>query len=147
METVNEEYGLDWNEYYSLGNEQVDNQHRELFNLVNSLIRSCDDGTDTVKLKETLLFLVNYAVLHFDDEEALQIKYNYPEYENHKKLHDEFKVVVIELVKRFNETGSSIELSKDVKKIVIKWLVKHIMDEDKKIGNYLRKLGEGGLEK
>jgi len=144
METENEEYGLDWNEYYSLGNEQVDNQHRELFNLVNNLIRSCDDGTDTAKLKETLLFLVNYAVLHFDDEEALQIKYNYPEYERHKKLHDEFKVVVIELVQRFNEIGSSVELSKDVKKIVIKWLVKHIMDEDKKIGNYLRKCGEWG---
>ena len=141
MEAINENVDLNWNDCYLLGNEKVDSQHKELFNLVNSLVHSCDNGTNTVKLKETLLFLVNYAVLHFDDEEALQIECGYPEYEKHKKMHDDFKVIVLSLVNRFSQSGSSVELSNDVRKIVVKWLVNHIMSEDKKIGDYLKRRG------
>jgi len=137
--TFNNEYdNLKWDEYYSLGNEKIDTQHRGLFDAVNKLIASCESGLDTAELNETLLFIVNYTVQHFDDEEALQIECNYPDYERHKGLHDEFKAVVINLVHRFSMTGSSDELCKDVKKIMIKWIVKHIMNEDKKIGNYLK---------
>jgi len=139
MGIVNENINLKWDDCYLLGNEKVDNQHKELFNLVNSLVQSCDSGTDTKKLKETLLFMVNYAVLHFDDEEALQIECNYPEYEKHKKMHDDFKNVVLGLVDRFSQSGSSAELSNDVKKIIVKWLVNHIMSEDKKIGDHLKR--------
>jgi len=81
--------------------------------------------------------LVNYTVQHFNDEEVLQIKCNYPEYEKHKQIHEDFKVTVTELIKRFNESGSSTNLCEDVKSIVIKWLVNHIMSEDKKISAYL----------
>jgi len=140
MITNNENNGLKWDDYYSLENEEIDKQHRGLFDLVNSLIISCDEGKDTEKIKETLLFLVNYTLQHFNDEEALQKECNYPEYENHKKLHDDFKAVVVNLVQRFSQTGSSVDLSKDVKKIVIKWLVKHIMNEDKKIGRHMKEI-------
>jgi len=138
MENINENVSLKWDDCYLLGNEKVDNQHKELFNLVNSLVRSCDSGEGTDKLKETLLFMINYTVLHFDDEEALQIECKYPDYEKHKKMHDDFKVVVLGLVDRFSNTGSSAELSSDVRKIIVKWLVNHIMTEDKKIGDFLR---------
>jgi len=137
MDNCNEDGGLQWNDWYLLGNEKIDIQHRELFDFANALIRSCDEGVDKEKLKETLLFLVNYAVLHFDDEEALQIECKYPEYKAHKKMHDDFKVVVLDLVNRFSESGSSVELGNDVKKIIIMWLINHIMQEDKKIGEYL----------
>jgi len=137
MITRNENNGLKWDDYYSLGNEKIDEQHRGLFDLVNSVIVSCDDGSDTITIKETLLFLADYTLQHFNVEEALQRECNYPEYEKHKKLHDDFKIVVIDLVHRFLNSGSSADLSKDIKKIVIKWLVKHIMNEDKKIGRYL----------
>jgi hemerythrin len=75
---MDESDGIKWNDSYLLGNELVDSQHMELFNLVNSLVNSCASGTDVIKLKNTLEFLVNYAVQHLDDEEALQLQYNYP---------------------------------------------------------------------
>ena len=134
----NETNVLKWDDYYSIGNEKIDEQHRGLFDLVNSLITSCDDGSDTETIKKTLLFLVDYTLQHFNDEETMQRECNYPEYENHKKLHDDFKIVVVDLVHRFSETGSSSELGKDIKKIVINWLFKHIMNEDKKISGYLK---------
>jgi len=101
-------------------------QHKKLFELVSNLICACIHGYDTEKLHETLNFLVNYTVQHFTDEEALQIEFKYPEYDKHKKLHEDFKVTVGGLVKVFKDNGSSVELSNNVNKIVVRWLVNHI---------------------
>lgn len=126
-----------WDEKFELGNELIDHQHKTLFELVNNLSSACEDGSDVEKLDETLSFLVNYTVKHFSDEEELQVKYKYPGYEAHKKIHDDFKMTVSSLVSDFHKSGSSTELSKNVNTIVIQWLVKHILGEDRKIGYYL----------
>ena len=133
-------YGLAWSEKFELQNEEVDSQHRRLFELLSELVAACMDGTDTVKLKETLDFLVDYTVKHFRDEEALQLRYNYPDYYNHRQLHETFKVTVAELVHKFERNGSSSELSNDVNKVIIHWLVGHIHNEDMKIGRYIRNI-------
>jgi hemerythrin-like metal-binding protein len=130
--------GIKWDDSLLLGNEQLDDQNRQLFEHVNSLVRACDEGMSTVKLKNTLDFLESYSVQHFKDEEALQVKNKYPHYERHKKMHDDFKLTVANFEKRFSNTGSSSELSKDVNKILVKWLIDHIMYEDKKVGVHLR---------
>jgi hemerythrin len=135
------EQGIAWKDEFNLGHEWVDMQHRRLFELVNGLVESCADGSDVAKLKGTLDFLVNYTIQHFDEEEALQLKYNYPEYEEHKRIHEDFKVTVGRLVEKFTENGSSAELSGDVNKIIVRWLVNHIRREDKKIGTYIKSLG------
>ena len=137
-------HGLAWKEDFNLGHDWVDMQHRRLFELVGGLVESCADGSDTAKLKSTLDFLVNYTVQHFQDEEDLQIKHNYPGYEGHKRIHDEFKVTVGGLVERFTKSGSSTELSSDVNKIVVRWLINHIQREDKRIGEHIRSLETSG---
>jgi hemerythrin len=130
--------GIAWKESYSLGNEQIDLQHKKLFELVDGLVNDCIDGIDAVKLQETLTFLANYTVRHFHFEEELQKQYEFPEYESHKQLHEDFKVTVGELMDRFKQNGSSTELSSDVNRIVVRWLVNHILREDKKIGVHIR---------
>jgi len=130
--------GFIWDDSYKLGNEKVDNQHRQLFDIVNSLVLSCTNGSSTEKIRHTLDFLVNYTVQHFNDEEALQIECNYPEYEMHKEIHENFKLKVVDLVNRFNESGCSSGLCNDIKTIVLKWLTNHILYEDKKIGEFIQ---------
>jgi len=133
-------YGIAWSEKYALGNKQVDSQHRRLFELLSDLVASCLNRTEVTKLKGTLDFLVNYTVQHFNDEEALQCKYDYPDFQRHKQLHEDFKVTVGGLVQKFDCNGSSIELCNDVNKIVVKWLINHIQQEDRKIGKHIRSL-------
>jgi len=132
-------HGVAWSENYSLGNEQLDVQHKQLFEFVSNLVSACIDGSSTEKLSETLDFLVNYAVRHFSDEEALQVQHSFPDYEKHKKMHDDFKVTVLELVDRFNNSASPTELNNDINKIVVRWLVNHIQREDKKIGDHIKR--------
>ena len=133
------EYGIAWKDKYTIGYEHVDNQHRELFQLLNDLVVACLEGNNTEKLKNTIDFLVDYTLKHFHDEEAIQIQWNYPEYKGHKQLHDDFKVTVTGIVQKYNENGSSLELCDEVNKIIVKWIVNHIQNEDKKIGDYIRK--------
>ncbi|MCL1975513.1 MAG: hemerythrin family protein [Firmicutes bacterium] len=132
--------GIAWKDEFRLGNDQVDEQHYQLFIQVGKIIESCADGSDMAKLRETLDFLIDYTIYHFNDEEALQLRYNYPDYERHKQLHEDFKVTALDLVKHYEESGSSAELSNDVNRIVVKWLINHIMREDKKIGEHIRNI-------
>ena len=132
--------GLAWKDSFTLGNEQVDLQHKKLFELLSEIVTACIDGSDTGKLKATLDFLVNYTVRHFHFEEELQLKYNYPEYEKHKQLHEEFTRTVGELVEKFHKNGSSTELSNAVNRTIVRWLINHIQREDKKIGDYIRSI-------
>ena len=131
-------YGLAWSEEFELGFERVDSQHRRLFELVKNLVIACTEGYDAKVLNETLDFLVEYTVQHFKNEEDVMLLYNYPEYEQHKQIHEDFKVVVGEKVQEFKNDGSSEELSNTVNKIIVRWLINHIQREDKKIGDYLR---------
>jgi len=137
-----QKYGIAWDDRLLLGNEQVDTQHKRLFELLNELVGQCLDGSNAEKLEETLDFLVNYTVSHFHDEESLQIQSKFPEYARHKQLHEDFKGTVGALTQRFMECGSSEELSNDVNKIVVRWLTGHIRQEDKKIGAHIRRAAE-----
>ena len=133
-----EQFNILWSKEYELGNDFVDSQHKRLFDLVNNIGKSCREGEDVIVLCQTLDFLLQYTVQHFSDEEALQLKHNFPEYEHHKKLHDDFEAAVIEKVTVFKEKGSTEDLLDTVNEIVITWLVNHILKEDMKIGAYIR---------
>jgi hemerythrin-like metal-binding protein len=134
------ERGIAWSDDLLTGNALVDMQHQRLFERVSDLVHSCEDGSGAGKLKEILDFLVVHTVRHFADEEALQLEYDYPGYEEHKMLHDNFKTTVGDLVQRFTEIGSSAELSDDVNRIVVKWLVDHIQHEDRRISEHIRRV-------
>jgi len=133
-----EQFVIAWSEDYELGNSFVDSQHKRLFELVGNIGKYCHDGSDINTLSETLDFLLQYTAQHFHDEEAMQIKYNFPEYEYHKKLHEEFEATVGEKVSEFKKIGSTKNLSDTVNEFVITWLVNHILKEDMKIGAYIK---------
>jgi len=126
-----------WSKELEIGNETIDMQHKKLIEKFNVLMSACADGRGRDELESSLDFLCEYTVQHFSDEEALQRKINYPEYEKHKQLHDDFKVRVTNLVDQFKQEGPSsaivIRLSTDVGE----WLIKHIKREDAKFASYL----------
>jgi hemerythrin len=130
--------GLVWDKKFELGNEQVDRQHKSLCDMANNLIRQCEQHKTAETVQETISFLVDYTVYHFNSEEALQIEIGFPGYEDHKKLHDDFKDTVGDLVQKYKKNGSSDELSADIRETVIKWLTDHMQNEDAKIGDHMR---------
>jgi len=148
MKNVHElEHGLAWDDSLLTGNAMVDMQHQKIFERVSELVRFCEEGRDKAELYDTIMFLINYAIRHFTDEEALQLEYGYPAYYMHKQKHEEFKVKVRELVRRFEENGSSDELSDDVNRIMARWLVDHIQHEDKRVSEHIRNITDAALNR
>ena len=130
--------GLLWSRRYELGNIEVDRQHKNLFDMINNLERQCEQGKTAGYLQETLTFLTEYVVFHFNSEEAYQIGIDYPGYEEHSHIHNKFKVTIENLVQRFTENTSSDELLNEIHVTVMPWLSNHIKTEDMKIADYIR---------
>ena len=126
-----------WKDSYRLGHEQVDMQHKEIFEIVYILNNACVDGSGKAKLQETLRFLETYTIQHFYYEEELQLRYSFPEYDNHKKMHGAFAKTVDEVKSIFSENGSSVELSRRLNESLLSWLIHHIQREDTKIGKHI----------
>ena len=84
-----------WKERYRVGVDLIDDQHQELFKRLTNFIKIIQNDMPweekMEEVNETLGFLSEYVVYHFDDEERYQEEINYPDIETHKEAHRVFK--------------------------------------------------------
>ena len=128
-----------WNKQLETGNAIIDNQHKELFEAFDRFLEACSSGKGKDEVDRTLDFLVNYTVRHFADEEKLQVQFNYSGYEQHKKMHDNFKAVVQELSDQLKKEGPTAILTTKATMVIGDWLRNHIRVEDQKIANHIKR--------
>ena len=121
------------------GNHLIDQQHQELIDRVNKLLESLEKGTEKRTAIETLNFLLDYTVFHFEAEEQLQKEAGFPGYELHKAQHDGFVKSVRELVEMLDEEeGPTDAFVSAVNKNITQWLVNHIQIQDKEVAAYVQ---------
>jgi methyl-accepting chemotaxis protein len=128
-----------WSSDLETGNDLIDTQHKQLIEALGNLTDACSGGKGRSVLAETMDFLESYTAKHFGDEEALQKQSEYPDYPNHRRLHDDFKRVVAELGRQLKAEGPTIVLVGKVNTNIGGWLVNHIKREDMKVAAHLRK--------
>ena len=136
---VKEDYP--WNETYSVKNELIDSQHKQLFEYINNLIRACREGLSRTELQKAIGFLENYTIKHFFEEEQIQKKSGFTGYENHKKIHDCFKETVKALGHELILKGISPGLVEKLRRELGDWLVTHIKIQDKLLAKHLADSG------
>jgi hemerythrin len=127
-----------WDDSLATGQPVIDEQHKKLFDAVNDLLKTAAAGKAEAEIKKSLDFLTEYTIKHFFDEEAIQQKYQYPDYQNHAKYHEEFKATVRDLSHQLILKGASKELVDEICKKFAAWLVNHIKVQDKKLAAYIR---------
>lgn len=141
-----------WKESYKIGVEEVDQQHKELFKRLKNFIhtvRSDEDDKETKRKKvaETLEFMGDYVDEHFSDEEKLQKKYDYPDYEKHHEIHEKFKAEIKEFADEFSENEYDEEFAMEFSGRLLTWLINHVADTDQKIGKHINSVKEERGEK
>jgi hemerythrin-like metal-binding domain len=129
---------VQWTEDLRVGIEQIDNQHKELFKRVNDLFTACNERRGKQEVGYTLNYLYAYVHEHFHDEQEYQKKLNYPEYQTHLKLHNDYIKDVEELKKEFERDGATLGFIIKFNKNVVDWLVNHIRVVDKRFGEFVR---------
>lgn len=127
-----------WSDDLLTGNTQIDTEHKELIKAINDLLEACSKGKGRAELENTVKFLSSYTKTHFAHEESLQIKYNYPDYDNHRKYHKYFIDQVESINKKLLAEGSSIALVGEINSKVGKWIISHIKKEDVKVAEHIK---------
>lgn len=127
-----------WSNDLLTGNMQIDTEHKELIKAINDLLEACSKGKGRAELERTVKFLSSYTKTHFAHEEALQVKYNYPDYNNHKKYHKHFVEQVENIHKKLLAEGSNIVLVGEINSKVGNWIINHIKREDVKVAQHIK---------
>ncbi len=133
--------GIQWRDSLAIGVELIDSQHKELLQRFNALLSACESGKGIDELKRLLVFLDDYIVKHFSDEEQLQRTSGYPGYEAHKKEHDGFIERVMAVKHEINSEGVAVHHVMETNNMLLKWLLNHISKVDVELGKFLRGAG------
>lgn len=128
-----------WDDKYSVGIEQFDQQHKKLIELINRLHEAMKSGQGYKILGDILVELVQYTAAHFAAEEKLLIEYNYPEFLSHKVEHEKLTSRVIEIQTQLQDHQTTLTLA--VMKFLQDWLLNHIQGTDKKYTTFLKARG------
>jgi len=126
-----------WNDSFSVGNAEIDDQHKKLFQLADQFHDAMAHGKGKQALQETLQELIDYTKHHFACEEKLMQKTAYPQYKEHKAEHD----LLTSKVTKFRDdlAGDKVVVTIDVLEFLRGWLASHIGDMDRKVGEYMRR--------
>jgi hemerythrin len=140
-----------WRDQMSLGNNIIDQDHKYLICLINS-VELALKHEDTMELLPVYIHqLVAYTREHFEREEVIQKKALYPLQAEHKREHEKILGKLKELVamtKDYTDQKKADELSLDdeamlnqrIMDLARTWIVDHLLKEDRRMEHYLRKL-------
>lgn len=121
-----------WKDRFNTGIEEIDNQHKRLFEIGSELfeLASLDDGVDHYdEIVRLIDDLKDYTKYHFNFEEEYMEKFNYSDIDNHKREHQKF-------IDKLNETQSKdIDMEQkqvilDMIEFIISWVSGHIVGTD-----------------
>jgi hemerythrin len=79
---------LVWRDKMSVHNNLIDEEHKYLIDQINALEVAINTKDNHDIIVETLNHLLDYTKTHFEHEEAIQKKINYPEISEHKAEHE-----------------------------------------------------------
>jgi len=125
---------ITWNDNYSVNNEELDSHHKELFLILNRLYVECLDVDNENCVGPKLDELLAYADYHFKAEVEYMRRIEYFEVDGHIDMHNGF-VYRLEEMKRIPHV-SQLELTKELIVFIGKWLLHHVLEEDRKYAAY-----------
>ena len=120
---------LEWEEKYSVGVKELDDQHKQLFAVINELLDAIDSNKTKERIDIIINGLVEYKTFHFDTEEKYFKKFNYKEAEDHIAKHKEFNAKFEALRKKY-PNGYTVEFSFELADFLEDWLINHLMTLD-----------------
>jgi hemerythrin len=130
--------GLRWERSLETGITEVDSQHKELFERINSLLEAMSKGKGKDAIIGIFQFLADYIKLHFETEEKLMSRTKYPVYASHRQEHNSFTLKFNQLKNKLLLEGATSALVIESQPILIDWWYNHINVSDKKLGTFIK---------
>lgn len=130
---------LEWDEQYSVGVAEIDNQHQLMFKTINELFEAINNKITAEKINSIIESLINYKIYHFATEEKYFKEFAYENATEHIAKHQEFNKKIEQLSGKYHK--NSIDLAFELVDFLEDWLVDHLMIEDQKYINCFKEHG------
>ncbi|RDH85701.1 MAG: hypothetical protein DIZ80_01890 [endosymbiont of Galathealinum brachiosum] len=126
---------IEWSDVYSVGIEDIDNDHKKLLLLLNRSITIANNHLSSNELGGILDELIDYTQYHFKREENIMEENGYPQFDKHRKVHE----LIVREVQHYKIKYDQGELSVEkFLEFLSVWLKDHILGLDKSIGEYIK---------
>lgn len=125
-----------WNTRYDTGIKLIDEQHQELFRIVDRLRGMVQQAADRSAIEALLQDLVACSERHFATEETYMERFAYPDLPQHVAEHASMLTSLHELLAKFQESHQAMALM--VPTFMEGWLKHHISDGDFGFVTYLK---------
>jgi len=126
---------LGWKDDYAIGVALIDEQHKHLFQIGNSIYTLLEDKVLIDKYDKIIPILQDlkeYTKYHFQTEEEYMIQSRYPKFLTHKVDHDDF-INKIEEVELTDIDADQEKYIREILVFVFDWILEHILKNDKLI--------------
>ena len=127
-----------WSEKYETGFPIIDQQHQQMFTLVNQLQEAMVEQADPETLKQLLKELLKDTIAHFTLEEDLMQEHGYPSYAQHKQIHDRLTQKIRKVLHRIESKNDTGSVNSELSHFLHQWLVHHIQGQDRKMIQFFR---------
>lgn len=128
-----------WDDSYSVGYTEIDNQHKRWFQLAHELHSAVVTSKGRGILGQTLANFVAYSKGHFATEERLMLTHGYSDYQGHKDQHESLARKVVQLQRDFEAGRATVTM--ELLRFLKIWLGHHISVADTRLGAYLNQKG------
>jgi hemerythrin len=122
---------------FIVGIEQVDREHRQLFEIAARVYDGLGAGDETAEsvTRAAVAELLEYTATHFKSEEGLMEAAGYPGLEEHRDQHRHLLAQAqdMEMRAEFGDHYMPVELNH----FIYRWLVEHIEASDRKFGEFV----------
>jgi len=120
---------ISWTKEWSVGNDKIDQQHRNILSIINKLIELYDIETESANYFPLLNDFQVCANEHLHYEEYLLSKNDYHDIESHKKAHRHYLDNFYTQLFRIHDNCSSQNIY-DLILLLSNWWTQHICIED-----------------
>lgn len=123
-----------WSDSFSVGIQEVDEQHKELVGLLNSLHVAIKEQHAAETTRQILDDLADYTRTHFAVEESLMRVSGYPAFAAHKQNHEDLIGQMVALQEKLDSGQAKITF--ELLHFLKAWLTAHINEVDRRFGEY-----------
>jgi len=120
--------GLRWGKSLISGYQEIDEEHKELIRIANKLQKAIKLENEH-KINLLLKEFATEVRAHFVSEEEVMKKHKYSYLNAHRKLHENYLNLLVDLIDTYHESKSLIELSSNYK-VACNEMMKHIIHYD-----------------
>jgi hemerythrin len=123
---------MHWTPTMSVGLAELDEDHKQLFHLINRLADHVDsDDVPAEAVRDTLFALMRYAELHFSREERVMTACDFPQFDDHAGQHKSFVDRIKSITAEFDgDAQGRLDVGEALLEYLKDWLTQHILIQD-----------------